>query len=579
MDKLCEKEFNVGTHSKLERLLLANRKCILRNFQLLSVGCVLALLSGCGQRGEGEVAAVPNTPINSALHLASAQHGIPVRFLKAVAFYESDFNASPVSIPYIQTEGTGAKRNLSLGSAETAFGLSAGELGLSGEGSTEEKLIAQVNAYAAWLRSKLDDQGLNLNNAPATPEDKFRWIWELAKIHRQGEDLSTSMQLVFAEELIQLLNEGRVWQDAGTGEDVTLTPESPVLDRAKLPSDALRLFQDQPVGGAEIANARRFFMPSENQSTLKNEPKRIIVTHCPLNLSACLQLQDPTMKSDVRLGAHYIIPDTNVLEQAQGSGQMTGGFGLGNKLDDRPIQVLSHSSRAYLTDASGVVRSIPDAIVVMLVGRSGRYVEGLRQDANPTWYTSKQLSDMAQTIIALCVSLRGAAQVNYAACKNDGGEGGIDFRGSNSEATYRWGEIPDFERDIFMGYLEGSNGTTQGSIALDKVTNKAVFAAGEAISLRATFQPNAASIEFQRALRCRNGQIAWKSFRSDPLPSSTGYQVDLKVFDGGPNQNGKQYVRAFVADSEGKILGWDTESFYISKFDPKKYPPGAQCDR
>lgn len=538
---------------------------------------VTAHTSACGKRGEGEDSPTASTPVNKAFNLASAQHGIPVRILKAVAFYESDMNPLPATIPYVQTEGAGVEQSLSLGSAETAFGLSAETLAVEQTGESTERLLTQIEHYAAWVKENLEVQKLDLTPSPGTAEDKFRWIWELAKMHRNGEDLSTSTQLVFAEELMNTLNQGRVWQDPVSGEEVSLTPESPLLDRSKLPTDALRLFQDQPTGGAEIANARRFFMPSENQSVLKNDPKRIIVIHCPLNLSACLQLQDPSTDSEVRLGAHYVIPDSTPL-QVDGQGSVAaGGFGLQSKLDDRPIQVLSHSSRAYLTDSNGAVRSIPDAIVVMLVGKSGRYVEGQRIDANPTWYTSKQLSDLAQTVISVCMLLRTTSQVSYTGCKSDSGQGGIDFRGSLPGAGYRWGEIPDFEREIFMGYLDGTSGSTQGSISLDKVAKKNVFAAGEAVTLRATFQPNSAYIYFQRALRCRSGKIAWENFRSESIQKSTGFQVDLKIYDGGPNLNGKQFIRARVTDQEGKLVGWDTESFYINKFDPQNFPPADKC--
>ena len=92
---------------------------------------------------------------------------------------------------------------------------------------------------------------------------------------------------------------------------------------------------------------------------MKNIPTGILVTHCPFDVSTCLALQSTKANNtkQVRLGAHYIIPsDTEALR--------------------RPIKILPHREPVLLTDPQGGIMTVTNRIVVMLTGKSGRYVEG-----------------------------------------------------------------------------------------------------------------------------------------------------------------------------------------------------------
>ncbi len=99
---------------------------------------------------------------------------------------------------------------------------------------------------------------------------------------------------------------------------------------------------------SDINSARRLELVGRSANSLQNQPRRIEVIHCPLSLAACLALQDLGVESNVRLGAHYIIPQ-----------------------DDKIIST-SHSNsrsraRVSLTSVDGTVKDVSDAIIIMLV--------------------------------------------------------------------------------------------------------------------------------------------------------------------------------------------------------------------
>jgi hypothetical protein len=48
--------------------------------------------------------------------------------------------------------------------------------------------------------------------------------------------------------------------------------------------------------------------------------------------------------------------------------------------------------------------------------------------------------------------------------------------------------------------------------------------------------------------------------------------VDLTLYDQGPNENGQHYIRALVFDSEGGLMGWAVQDFFLTAYDTDGIP-------
>lgn len=536
------------------------------------VSCIWSLsllisVAGCGQGGKKKSSGPSNRPVSDAISQASHESGVPVEIIASTVYYESGVSAEVASAPLT---GDSSNTQMGLSFAETAVGLSKDELFSVYEQmpSDADKLPVQIVAYGKWLKSKLSESGFSLSsNQRSAEEVTYRWVWALSRLHRPGDELSRPLQYVWTEGLVRQMNEGFIWQDSKTKEELNYPPRKPLIKSSDRPVEMghFGLITDE----ADIRRATRIYLPSENSQTTKNRPRKILVTHCPFNFAACLQLQDSGASgAGIRMGAHYLIPAPPALSSSNVTDLPAGGFGSYEKdILSGPVQVLSHSSTAVRTNSNGVNEEINDTIVVMLVGQSGRYVNGIREQANPTWYTSEQLHDFGVTVASICFVLAENG-VNAAQCKSDRAADGIRFQGvEKSYDSYWWGDVVDFERDVFMGFLEGSDGLPSAAVDLEMVSNKPSYEAGETITLRARFSTLTAKINFQQSVRKRDGSLVWEVIRSENVRHQNNFQIDLRAFDGGPNGDGKHYLRAVAVDRDGVFLGWDVASFFLRNFD------------
>ena len=85
----------------------------------------------------------------------------------------------------------------------------------------------------------------------------------------------------------------------------------------------------------------------------------------------------------MKLEAHYVVPANH---------DVLGG----------PVQIARHTRAVKLTDHQGNHRVVDNAVVVMLVGSSGRLDEGYRIDANPRWLGKQQIVDLTSIIGSVC---------------------------------------------------------------------------------------------------------------------------------------------------------------------------------
>ncbi len=490
-------------------------------------------------------------PVESAVIKSSSLYKIPARILLSVGYLESRLESSKSSTTY-QTDPQAEEQMLSLYHGETAFGLTWEELDLE-KNKDRETLAIQIENYARWLTQKLAHSGIKLNPNPITAEDKFQWIWEISQLHRKGVRNSRNVQVIFAKELIQILNAGFIWQDKNSHELIRLEKEQVPLKIESFNTSSQNLF-NLDLDYAEIDRAQ-FFALSEFNPYDGNKPKRILVTHCPFTLSTCLDIQQTENENgEAFLGAHYIIPST--FEPLDKSMHM-----------DRVLQVNSHAKIVNLTNEKGEKIEINDAIVIMLVGSSGRYVNGVRQSADPTWFNSLQLKYLGRVVNDLCAYLEKTAGVNRNECSNPKHENGVKFQVQGNHEKILWGDIPDFDELIFSSYIFSPEGLG-GELKFIFENGKKEFLAKDPITLNLEMQLRAKLIEIEELVRCPDHKnLTWYRIRRENIRSTNKVKITDNIYDKGPNENGEHFYRALLYGNKNELMGWAIDRIMVQGFD------------
>ena len=512
---------------------------------LVSLAAVGLLGQACGKKKSSSSPGPSVGPIESAFQKAAASNNLPVRFVLAAAWVESRLAPSRSSTPYVNPSDQSDQVYKGLRLSQTAFGLTQEQLGVSGQ-ENAETLSVQVAAYAALLKDRVSS--LKLSRSPATAEEKFQWIWEMAQLHRDGLTGRRNVQIIFANELISAMNQGFVWQDSDTGEVITMQKEIPALKIQDFPVDRQALFQLDTMSGQVRRAEFLHLVNSSGGGQVRNEPQRIEIVHCPLTLSACLELQTKGQGDEVRLGSHYLIPEDPI----------EGGY------VDRALQVALHDEVVSLTGTDGNFRTVQDAIVVTLVGNSGRYIQGKRVPAIPTWMTSNQLRLLGGLVNDICARLATDNSVDFNACISIGGANGVRFRNPAGE-DYRWGDIPDFDETIFRAHI-ASGGALQDATAFEFGSESRRFAAGQLIPLVLRFGPRAKLIELESLVRCADQRVVWAPEQAIEVRSITKRTIEVEKNYAGPNDNGDHFFRARVLGANGEVIGWAVDRIYLSNF-------------
>jgi hypothetical protein len=527
---------------------------IARMSKVLPVFISAFLLTTCGDKK----ASNPGESLSGTEQIfmaTAAKYRVPYRLLLAVAFKESGIFAKKENAVYL-ANGNLIGTSLS----ETAFGLSREKLGIAGK-KDQDKLQVQADAYGKWVSDQLQKARLDLPENPANNEEFYNWIWSLASFHRSGYDGQRNIQVIFARELIDKLNEGDFWQDPATGDRVTLTKQANPIVIEDLPIEMrenLQLFSHP--SDIEIVN---YFELAYRPVGNENKPDHIIVIHCPLSLSACLQLQHPAESEDeARLSAHYIIPpDTSLVT--------------------KPLQVASHKSSVLLTNQEGKAEEIKDAIVIMLAGQSGRYVEGKRVLANPKWFTREQLIKMAIIIREVCSLLkRYDDTIDVEKCITPASPQGVIFQHQGASDSYQWGDIPDYDENIFWSYIFNPE-PLSGKVVFDVNREPRVFSANETINFNLDFFQGTSQIILERLERCPDGKLIWSTVEKDLVRNQRTMSYNLNLYYGGPNNNGQHFLRALVYDYFGKLSGWAIEDLFVKDYDAEIREPAdlKECNR
>jgi hypothetical protein len=520
--------------------LLPNLQCA------ISLASALIFLSGgCGRSYKKESKpAAPMGRIEAALQQNAVDNGIPFRFIAAVGMYESNLTSTASRVPYLASE----QLQLGFSLTETAFGISRGRLGIN-EVENQEDLTAQISSYAKLVGDTVKD--LRLPSTPVSPTDKYLWLWEFAKLHRIGGEYQRENEnrVIWALGLIDVLNKGQVWQDPATGESLVLSPENPPISIQDFPLEAQKLF-DLDLGKGEVKFTKQLELITSPTNSV-NQPNHIEVIHCPMNLSACIEIQNLADSGDsARLRAHYIIPQDDSLVA-------------------QPIQVTPHDYAVELTGNDGAIKLIDDAFVVMLVGTSGRYdSNGFRINANPTWFTPWQLQELGKLSHRLCqVIVKNNEGVTQSRCLSSTAENGIRFHYQGADAeSYRWGEIPDYDETIFQQYIRNTD-TQAVAIFEFPHPDKRVPAATE-FMFNIFFPVDARRVLVERAVRCPNQKLVWATIQSSAVQAKVMKSFQTEIHDAGPNGDGHHFLRAMVYNAADTLIGWAIDEVFVRNFEP-----------
>ena len=518
--------------------------------------CAVGLAAGCGPRKIEDGPRGPSYgPVEGAFVESARASGIPMRYLLAAGYLESRLSPTNATANYLTMGKDDRPKPRGTLMTQTAFGLTFKDLGLDPAKDTSQQLPTQVPAYGQWLQAKLQASGVKLAADPRDPQEHFHWIENLALLHRRGLAQRRNVQILFARELIRILNEGFTWQDPETGERVMLEPQTPPIDINAFAQDGKNWFAGMSLLDAELHQATYLPLVTVPSGEFVNQPRRIEVIHCPLALSACLELQTRSQESDVRIAAHYVVPPVTTADSSP------------DPMLNRILQVADHKDALVITSSKGQSVPIEDAIVIMLVGNSGRSVGGERIPAVPTWFTDLQLRAMGQLVNDLCTLLaQKDSGVNRDACMASGGQKGVTFHHQAASEELRWGDIADFDPNIFGAYLRNPGGLGT-EVAFTFESGDRRFVAGSTIPLQVLFDSSARQIVLERLSRCPNRRVVWEPLRIEQVRGEHQSRFLETLHDSGPNHNGEQFFRVRVYGKDGHLMGWAIDQVFQSGFE------------
>lgn len=506
---------------------------------------ILSICSCSDDGGQNDSSNGSTGDIQSTLEQVSVEYNIPSRLILAVGFKESGFSHLPSSSVY------SAEYSLGVSVGDSAFGMSLEDLGFEAD-EDDMSLTEQIRAYGKLLRSYLDEKGLTLGRDISNSDELYDWVWQLSLMHRNSNKNRKNVQIIFALEVIHYLNQGYTWQSKETGEIVQLTPASPPITTEDF-SSQIQKNLELDTQKSEIYSVDYMQLSFDQGSGQLNIPDHIRVIHCPFSLSACLEIQSKTQdKEEARLQAHYVIPpDQKILEN--------------------PIKILQHRIPVLVTDYLGRTEQVLNAVVIMLVGHSGRYVDGIREQSNPMWYSSYQLKNLGEMVHGICELMKiDNPTIDIQTCKSPGVSQGVQFMEQGSSETYRWGAIPDFNKNIFWSYIYDPD-EQDGAVEFVFQKESRVFELGESIDFDINYIRGATKIEIELLERCENGKTIWSTLETRYVRDVATSHIQTKLYQQGPNFNGQHFLRALVYGEDNQLASWSMIDLFLKDYDTEKY--------
>ena len=485
----------------------------------------LWLLGNCGTPKKEATEVAPLTPLEQAFQTTAAKYHLPVRLLKAVAFLESRMNPSPSTVSY-DGQWIGPARG------ETAMGLSREVLHMQVDITNREDFPRQLQAYGAWLASTV--KPLQLSESPQGNNALFKWIWQVAQLHYNGKHAKNARAL-FARDLVSILNQGFTWQNQG--QQVILAKENPTVSLDQVDRITQELLQVETLGSGKIKSAALLPFGNREIHPPDQKPEGILVQHCPFSFATCLDMQDEERDS-FYMGAHYLVPQSE-------------------ELSGIPLQINKHNVAVSMLDAHGK-KTYSNRIVVTLVGQAGRIIRGVRNPADPTWYTHWQLARLGNLIREICLDLEQTEGLNATTCQED-----VQVQHTVADHAFRWGDVLDYEPLIFTHYAKNPGTAGALSVKLDRT----IFEKGEAIPFHLTFPPLTQFVEIEQLVRCGENNLQWAVIDSQEVYNVDQLDSLKRFFRIGPNGDGQQFIRIKVYGDQQSLLGWDTRALFLTHFE------------
>ncbi|NRA66334.1 MAG: hypothetical protein HRU19_17745 [Pseudobacteriovorax sp.] len=503
---------------------------------------VIYKTTSCGSSGN-KTTTTPQTTgvVDNTFTTVANTYDIPRKILLGVAAKESGLSPQTSSVLY------SADQSLGLSVGDSAFGLSLATIGLE-DTAANQSLLPQIEAYGAFVRKSITEANLTLDSSIDNLDELYDWIWFIARLHRSGTQNRKNVQIIFALELIDIMNRGFLWQSDDTGDIVRLEPEATPITPENFSSQIQRNLS-LDTQKSEIFSVDYMQLSFTPDSTVKNVPSYIRVIHCPFSLSSCLEIQSKSLvREEARLQAHYVIPPDETL--------------ISN-----PIKILQHRTPVVLTNDLGRPELISDAVVIMLVGDSGRYVNGDRLISNPLWFTNYQLKTLGNIVFGICELMKqDNPQVDIQECKTPGVERGVQFTVQGDSETYRWGNIPDFTKDIFWTYIKDPD-ELAGSAGFIFPQDNKIFQAGEPINFAVEFIRGASKVEIELLESCENGKSVWSRLQTHFIRDTARLDLDTVLYQKGPNGNGRHFLRALIYDDQNRLSAWQITDLYLENFE------------
>lgn len=484
------------------------------------------------------------SPVEKSIKEAAAQYYIPERFLLAIGYVETGLQPQEMSFKLAGDD------ILDLPQAKSAFAISRAELGIEND-STQDRLATQIRAYAKWLSLKLKHKGLA--KLPQNSQEKFDWIWEIAKLHRSGVHHKYTERSVFSLELIEALNQGFYWLDPEGQETRFFKPEHPQIKVNSLDDKSLNLM-DINMRQSQVDFAKKVFLSTNPKQRSEAFPQGIEILHCPFSLSACLDMQNNEELMEKANGlAHYVIPSNDLIS-------------------DLSLQIRNHF---LVLNSNKAKQKEFHKIRVMLVGSSGRSIHGTRQAAYGDWLTHWQLEKLAELTQDLCYQMTNSTQEEgvfetIEECLSPGKA--IVFRQDSPSHIGSWLSIPDFDSEIFHYYI--GTKATHSKAELTLKDPQVSYSAGSRITFHHDFSPEVHYIEMQQLVRCYETQerLIWQRTSLTGVGNLTQKEEEQKIWSWGPNKDGTHFFRAKFFDSGGNLLAWDSQKILLKNFEEQDNP-------
>ena len=156
--------------------------------------------------------------------------------------------------------------------------------------------------------------------------------------------------------------------------------------------------------------------------------------------------------------------------------------------------------------------------------------------------------------------------VNENTCRDPEAEGGVVFHHRLPEAaSYRWGQIPDFDETIFYEYARKQNTESEASMEFPIPTKR--YQAGQEFSFHVRFPISTRVVRLEQAVRCADGKLIWAPFYTVEQKNKVMRTITTEIHNSGPNNDGHQFLRLMAYDIDENLVAWAIDDLFVHSFE------------